>query len=68
MPPGVVHTFSNDTDAPVRFLNIYQPSGNEHYLKEVGQRMAAGTPPSMQEMAETASRFDFIPVSEHREN
>ncbi|MEJ7837895.1 MAG: cupin domain-containing protein, partial [Thermomicrobiales bacterium] len=61
VPPGVVHTFSNDGDAPVRFLNIFQPSGNEHYLKEVGRRVAAGSPPSRAQMAEIASRYDFVP-------
>lgn len=62
VPPGVVHTFSNEGDVPARFLNIYQPSGNEHYLKEVGRWAAAGSPPSPEEMAEIASRYDFVPV------
>lgn len=60
VPPGVVHTFSNEGDVPARFLNIYQPSGNEHYLKEVGQRVAGGSPPSAEEAAEIASQYDFI--------
>lgn len=68
VPLGVVHTFSNDGDVPARFLNLHQPSGNEHYLKEVGQRVAARNPPSTQEMAEIASRYDFIPVTESEDN
>lgn len=62
VPPGVVHTFSNPGDVPTRFLNIYQPAGNEHYLKEVGQRLAAGQPPTPAEMLEIARRYDFVPV------
>src|SRR5919198_802633 len=31
IPPGVVHTFRNDSDAPVRVLNFNTPSGWEHY-------------------------------------
>ena len=34
VPPGVVHTFANRGAIPARFLNIYQPAGNEQYLKE----------------------------------
>src|SRR5215207_11439748 len=33
VPPGVAHTFANPRTAPARFLNIYQPAGNEQYLK-----------------------------------
>ena len=62
VPPGVVHTFSNPDDVPARFLNIYQPAGNEHYLKEVGQRLAAGQAPTPAEMAAIARRYDFVPV------
>lgn len=62
IPPGVVHTFSNEEDIPARFLNIYQPFGNEHYLKEVGQRVTSGSSPSKAEMAEIAARYDFVPV------
>jgi len=61
VPPGVVHTFANRGSVPARFLNIYQPSGNEHYLKEAMQRMLAGQPWSPAEMAAVASRYDFEP-------
>lgn len=62
VPSGVVHTFSNDGNVPASFLSIYQPSGNEQYLKEVGQRIAAGSPPSKAGMAAIAARYDFVPV------
>ena len=64
VPPGVAHTFANPGQAPARFLNIYQPSGNEQYLKEAVRRMAAGNPWSPAEMAEIASQYDFEPVAE----
>ena len=64
VPPGLVHTFANPGPAPARFLNIYQPAGNEQYLKEAVRRMAEGHPWSPAEMAEVASRYDFEPVTE----
>ena len=63
VPPGVVHTFANRGAAPARFLNIYQPAGNEQYLKEAMNRMVEGHPWSPTEMAEVASRYDFKPVT-----
>ena len=61
VPPGVVHTFANHGSVPARFLNIYQPSGNEQYLKEAVKRMVEGQPWSPVEMAEVASHYDFVP-------
>ena len=60
VPPGVEHAFSNPGSMPATFLNIYQPAGLEHYLKEVGRRSAAGTPPTPVEMAEIARSYDFV--------
>lgn len=40
----------------------YQPAGNEHYLKELGQLAATGSPPSPEVMADIASRYDFESV------
>ena len=62
VPPGVVHTFANPGDAPVRFLNIFEPSGLEQYVKEIARRMAAGEPLAPAEMARLASQHDFVPV------
>lgn len=63
VPPGVVHTFSNPGMEPARFLNVYQPSGLEQYLKEVARRAAAGEAMSQFEVAEIAMRYDFEPVT-----
>jgi mannose-6-phosphate isomerase-like protein (cupin superfamily) len=35
VPPGVQHGFRNDTDAPVRMLNIHAPAG---FDKRIGLR------------------------------
>ena len=64
VPPGLVHTFANPGPTPARFLNIYQPAGNEQYLKEALRRMAEGRPWSPAEMADVASRYDFEPAAE----
>lgn len=60
VPPGVVHTFTNPSDSPVRFLNMNTPSGFEHYMRELGA--AAKTDPLTPEvMGPIASRYDFEP-------
>ena len=58
VPPGVVHSYANHTDAPARFLNIYEPAGNEHYLKELGRLLASGTTLTPHLMARIAERYD----------
>ena len=56
VPPGVVHTFANETDAPARVLNLFAPGGFEAYLRELA---ALPGPPDPATMAELASRYDF---------
>ena len=58
VPPGVVHTFSNPSDAPVRFLNFNTPAGWEHYMRDLGALLAQGAP-SQEEMGRVAARHDF---------
>jgi mannose-6-phosphate isomerase-like protein (cupin superfamily) len=41
VPPGVVHAFSNPTDAPARFLGLALPGGIETYFEELRDLMAA---------------------------
>lgn len=58
VPAGKVHTFSNQSDAPVRFLNFNTPGGWERYMRALGEEQ-----PSTQEgIGRIASRFDFKPV------
>jgi quercetin dioxygenase-like cupin family protein len=58
IPPGTRHSFSNRTDAPVRFLNFNTPSGWENYMRDLAAAGAKG-PLSPQEIGEIASRYDF---------
>ena len=46
VPPGTVHTFSNDGDAPARFLNLSTPGGWEGYMRELAQGLSSGRPPA----------------------
>jgi mannose-6-phosphate isomerase-like protein (cupin superfamily) len=58
VPPGVVHTFSNPTQTPVRFLNFNTPAGWENYMRDLDAALAKGTP-SQDEIGQIASRYDF---------
>jgi mannose-6-phosphate isomerase-like protein (cupin superfamily) len=58
VPPGVVHTFSNPSKSPVRFLNFNTPAGWENYMRELGAVLAMGSP-SQEEIEQIASRYDF---------
>ena len=58
VPPGVVHTFSNPTAVPVRFLNFNTPAGWENYMRDLAVVLAKGTP-NQEEIGEVASRYDF---------
>jgi mannose-6-phosphate isomerase-like protein (cupin superfamily) len=58
VPPGVVHTFSNPTQTPVRFLNFNTPAGWENYMRDLRAALARGTP-SQEEIGQIASRYDF---------
>ena len=41
-PPGVAHTFRNESDAPARFLNFNTPGGFEGYMRELAEQMKTG--------------------------
>jgi len=58
VPPGVVHTFSNPGDAPVRFLNFNTPSGWEHYMRALGAAGRSG-PLTTEAIGRIASDYDF---------
>jgi mannose-6-phosphate isomerase-like protein (cupin superfamily) len=61
VPPGVVHTFSNDGSQPVRLLNFNTPAGWERYMRELAAA-AAGGPLTPEQIGEIASRHDFRAV------
>jgi len=58
VPPGTVHTFSNASEEPVRFLNFNTPAGWEKYMRDLGELLASGTP-TPEEIGRVASRCDF---------
>ncbi len=61
VPAGVVHTFSNPSDRPVRFLNFSTPAGWENYMRELAEAAKSGslTP---EVIGSIASRYDFEAV------
>jgi len=58
VPPGTVHTFSNRSEQPVRFLNFNTPAGWENYMRDLAGALAAGNP-TPEEVGQIASRYDF---------
>jgi uncharacterized cupin superfamily protein len=58
VPPGVAHTFSNPSDAPVRVLNFNTPAGWEHYMRELGEA-GRDAPLTSEQIGRIASRHDF---------
>ena len=63
VPPGVVHTFANISDEPVRFLNISAPGGLEKYLRDLADAMRSGTVPGTPDFAAIAAKYDFTVVT-----
>ena len=64
VPPGVVHTFANSSDEPVRFLNINAPGGLEKYLRDLADAMRSGDCPGPQ--TSRRSTRSTISWSRHR--
>jgi quercetin dioxygenase-like cupin family protein len=58
VPPGVVHTFRNASDSPVRLLNFNTPAGWEKYMRDVAKAAQSG-PLTPDVLAHVASRYDF---------
>lgn len=62
VPPGVVHTFSNPGNAPVRFLNFNTPAGWESYMRDLAAASSEGRAPTSEEIGRIASKYDFRAV------
>jgi mannose-6-phosphate isomerase-like protein (cupin superfamily) len=62
VPPGVVHTFSNRGNAPVRFLNFNTPAGWEGYMRELAEAAKEGRTLTPEVIGPIASKYDFRPV------
>ncbi len=61
VPAGVVHTFSNPSDSPVRFLNFNTPAGWENYMRDLAEAAKAG-PLTPEVIGSVAARYDFHPT------
>jgi quercetin dioxygenase-like cupin family protein len=61
VPAGVVHTFSNPSGSPVRFLNFNTPAGWENYMRDLAEAAKAG-PLTPDLIGRVASRYDFHPA------
>lgn len=62
-PPGVVHTFSNQSGESVRFLNFNTPAGWENYMRDLAAALAGDRPPTPEEVGKIAARYDFEAVT-----
>ena len=60
VPPGIVHTFANRSDGPVRFLNLNTPGGWEDYIRDLAAATPADGPPDPQLMGEILARHDLL--------
>ncbi|HXV96163.1 MAG TPA: cupin domain-containing protein [Gaiellaceae bacterium] len=63
VPPGIVHTFANRSDGPVRFLNLNTPGGWEDYIRDLAAATPADGPPDPQLMGEILARHDLLLLS-----
>lgn len=59
IPAGVVHTFSNRTDAPARCVNAYVPGGIEGFFIEIGEALAGGEPDPA-EISRLSAEYDVF--------
>jgi mannose-6-phosphate isomerase-like protein (cupin superfamily) len=62
-PPGIVHTFANTSDNPVRFLNVSSPGWLENYLRDLAGAMRSGTTLGPPDFATLAAKYDFVVVT-----
>jgi mannose-6-phosphate isomerase-like protein (cupin superfamily) len=64
--PGTPHRFANNSDEPVRFLNLQTPGGFERYMRELAaagaDAAAEGRALTPEDIGRIASRYDFRTV------
>ncbi len=58
VPPGNVHAFTNNSDAPVRFLNMSTPGGFETYMRELFEITQNPDESTPERMADLFARHD----------
>ena len=57
VPIGAVHTFSNPTDKPARFLNTFTPPLYIDYFEEMSKLIQAGGALTQQQVVELMARY-----------
>lgn len=64
VPPGAVHSFANETDAPVTYLGIATPAQIEGYFYELMARVQREDwpPTDMNEVLALMEKYDSYPV------
>ena len=70
VPPGVVHTFSNQEDVPVTFLSLLSPGGFEGFVEELATMMNRETtwpPADMGKYIALNTKYGMYPPSARRE-
>jgi len=60
IPPGVVHTFANTSERPVRFLNVSSPGWLENYLRDLAGAMRSSAMPGTSEFQRIIAKYDFV--------
>ncbi len=63
VPIGTVHTFSNPTDRPARFLNTFTPPLYLGYFEALSRLTQASVAPPPQQLAELMAHYDTEVVS-----
>ena len=68
VPIGALHTFSNPTDKPARFLNTFTPPRYLHYFEEMSKLIQEGLAPGAPAFTELMARYDteMVPPSAMR--
>lgn len=64
IPPGTVHTFANETDAPARMLLFMLPGGFEDYFKDLQALIKSEPtwpPADMSKLLELMAKYDTYP-------
>jgi quercetin dioxygenase-like cupin family protein len=59
IPPGIVHAFSNRSEAPATCVNAYVPGGFEGFFVEMDEAMAGGRPDPA-EVERLSAKYDVF--------
>lgn len=66
LPPKTLHTFSNTSDTPCKWINIHSPKGFRNFFESVGVSVNEAnaqeksiTPELIQQVVQTAENFDM---------